>query len=85
MLQIRMVHLKERYSTDVAETMRAQRTNLHTIGQDSRHVADGFAQHDLAAVCRCSDPCCVMYGHADRVVAVLLYLAKVYSHPNPQA
>ena len=32
-LQIGMVHLEERYSTDVAEPMRAERTNLHAIGQ----------------------------------------------------
>ena len=64
MLQIGMVHLEQRDGADVAEAMRAQRTNLHTVGQNPHHVADGFAEHDLATVCRRSDPGCVVDRHA---------------------
>ena len=69
-LQIGMVHLEQRYGADIAEPMCAQRANLDAVGQLSHHLADRFAEHDLAPVCCRGDAGCVVDRHADEVVAV---------------
>ena len=84
-LQIGMMHLEQSYGADVAETMRAQRTKLDTVGQHSHHFADRFAEHDLAPVCCRGDARCMVDRHADEVVVVFHYLSNVQPHAHPQA
>ena len=83
-LQIGVVHLEERDGTDVAESMGAECSNLHAVGEHSHHFPDGFADHDLAAVCCRGDACCVVDRHADQVVVIVLDLTEVHAYANPQ-